>query len=475
MKFYLLGTMPNRILMQLLLLAVVFIPVSDVGAEPVTFRFEGTLTQVDTPLQSTFSTGDSFEGTYTFDSDSPGSTFDPFGQFVVYDFTNAVSAMSLNSGNYKASATTGDITQDFDGGDGRQLYSVSFDPASGSPVGDFVLDEMHLGWLLIPAESFPAESFPDQLLIQPIFDPNLLPFETYPFDDFFDVNGNLVYSATDGLVGNPDQPLFFSNGTPALNTDNGSFDFSFLDAEGNLSSVTGKLNSVIKTINSDNGLVAHWPLNEGNGIKANDVTGNGFDGVLKRGPVWHGEDLLFDGIDDYVDVGSIDISGEALTLTAWIYPGQLGNCRANDCRIISKATDTPEQDHYWMLSTIKVGNETRLRFRLKAGGSTSTLIASSGDLMDGELFHAAATYDGATMRLYKNGLEVGSLAKTGSIIIDPFTDDQGVWIGGNPEVAVSRPWKGLISDVRVYQKALTEEELEAVMEVDTEDGDSDTP
>ena len=472
MKFYLLGMKRTRILIQLVMLAVFFVPTSNVGAEPITFRYEGTLTSVDAPLQGTFSAGDSFSGTYTFESDStfapdsPGVN-DPSSQFVTYEFNNAVSAMSFNSGNYKASATNGDIFQDFDGGDGTSRVGASFDPVSGSPVGDFVLNGMDLGWVLGAFQDL------SEILIQPRFDPNLPPFVTDPFASYFDADGNLVYSSMDGLVGNPDQPLFFGDGTPAL-PDNGSFAFSFLDAEGNLSLVIGKLNSVTKTINSDNGLVAHWPLNEGNGIKANDVTGNGFDGVLKRGPVWHGEDLLFDGIDDYVDVGSLEVSGEALTLTAWVYPDQLGNCRANDCRIISKSTSTAEQDHYWMLSTIKVGNETRLRFRLKAGHSTSTLIASSGDLMDGELFHAAATYDGATMRLYKNGLEVGSLAKTGSIDVDPFTD-QGVWIGGNPEVAVSRPWKGLISDVRIYQKALTEEELEAVMEVDAEDGDSDTP
>jgi hypothetical protein len=474
MKFYLLGTMRTCILKQLVLLTVFFISVSGVHAEPITFRYEGTLTDVDAPLQGTFSAGDSFFGTYTFDSDSPGSSDhnDPGDQFLTYHFNNAVSAMSFNSGNYKASATTGIITQDVDFGDGMWLYSVSFDPVSGSPVGDFVLDTMSLSWLLPAKYKFLDVA---EILVQPRFDPNLPPFENDPFDDFFDVDGNLVYSPTEGLVGNPDQPLFFFDGTPAP-PGNGSFAFSFLGSEGQVSSIGGKLDSVTVAINTEDGLVAHWPLNEGSGVIVDDTTGNGFDGVLKRGPAWHGEDLLFDGIDDYVDAGEFEVSGEALTLTAWVYPDQLGNCRANDCRIISKSTSTAEQDHVWMLSTIKVGDQTRLRFRLKTNGSTSTLIASSGDMVDGELFHAAATYDGVTMRLYKNGLEVGSLAKTGSIN-DPFTatTSQGVWIGGNPEVAISRPWKGLISDVRVYQKALTGEELEAVMEVDAEDGDSDTP
>jgi hypothetical protein len=81
-------------------------------------------------------------------------------------------------------------------------------------------------------------------------------------------------------------------------------------------------------------------------------------------------------------------------------------------------------------------------------------------LVNGELFHVAATYDGHTMRLYKNGIEIGSRAKTGAIDTNNTTE---LWIGANPTVANARPWKGLISDVRVYQTALTAIEVNAMM------------
>ncbi len=206
-------------------------------------------------------------------------------------------------------------------------------------------------------------------------------------------------------------------------------------------------------------LVAHWPLAEGNGKTTTDISVNGHDGVLINGPVWNGNILSFDGVDDYVNVGLIDVSDEALTLAGWAQSDELENCGSRDCRILSKATGTATQDHYWMLSTIKVGNETRLRFRLKTNGSTSTLIASSGNLRNGELFHVAAVYDGATMRLYKDGIEVGSMAKTGGIDSNNVVE---TWVGGNPNNATSRPWKGLIADVRIYQKALTVEEVSAI-------------
>ena len=211
------------------------------------------------------------------------------------------------------------------------------------------------------------------------------------------------------------------------------------------------------------GLVAHWSLDEGSGATVSDNTGNSHDGTLINGPIWNSSDLVFDGANDYVTVGSFDIPGEALTLTGWIKSDNLGSCSSyRDCRIVSKASGTSEQDHYWMISTIKVGGTTRLRFRLKAGGSTSTLIASSGNLTNGELFHVAATYDGATMRLYKDGVEVGSLTKTGSIDVNNSVD---VWIGDNPSVAGTRPWKGVISDVRIYQTALTEVEVNTIKDL----------
>jgi len=205
------------------------------------------------------------------------------------------------------------------------------------------------------------------------------------------------------------------------------------------------------------GLIAHWPLDQAAGAIAIDATGNGRNGTLTNGAGWiSGPALALDGNDDYVDVGTLDIAGEGLTISAWIYSTSLGNCSANDCRILSKATGTAESDHYYMLSTIDSGGETRLRFRLKTDGVTSTLIAGSGALVENEWTLATATYDGSEMRLYLDGNLIGSLSKSGSI-----TTNAGVetWIGGNPPSASEKPWPGRIDDVRIYDRALSEAEI----------------
>ena len=207
------------------------------------------------------------------------------------------------------------------------------------------------------------------------------------------------------------------------------------------------------------GLVAYWPLDQAAGDLALDASGNGFHGSLENGTRWIGGPALgFDGVDDHVDLGTLDVSGGELTLSAWVKSSDLGNCVADDCRILSKATGTAEDDHYFMLSTIASGG-VKLRFRLKTDGATSTLIAGTGNLSDDVWHHAVAVYDGNEMRLYLDGALVGSTPKSGSLTTNAAVS---TWIGGNPPNAAERPWAGTIDDVRIYDRALSEAEIDAL-------------
>jgi hypothetical protein len=134
----------------------------------------------------------------------------------------------------------------------------------------------------------------------------------------------------------------------------------------------------------------------------------------------------FDGLNDYVDVGKFDVSGSAMTILAWF---KVNSFDFDDGRIISKATSPDENDHYWMLSTIRQSGRYRLRYRLKTSGNTKTLIANKGNLPTGQWVFAAATYDGSQMTLYEDGSPVGSTGKTGSITTN---SDVPVYIGDNP-------------------------------------------
>ncbi len=442
---------------SIMLISSIFMTITSANAELVTFKFEGVITRVGDESSAAiaknsyfgsllrivdddeiefvdkftgYEPGDKFTGKYTFETESPSSEYQ--GDLLEYD--EAIRRMSFVSGKNTLTAEHGTITQsgheDFD----AIVYSVEFSPLVAG------------GGILTSPSTTPRD-----LNIEWISDlprSNLPPLDGNPH---FDTNRIVRVDGGSPFYYNP---LY------------GSISFSF-NYFSTIESVHGVIHSieVVPTEpppQAETDLVAHWPLNEGEGSIANDISGNSHNGTLTNDPTWlNGDDikLSFNGNDDFVNIEPLDVFGNTLTLTGKVESNELDNCNSNDCRILSKASGTARQDHYWMLSTIKVGNKTRLRFRLKTNGRTSTLIASSGNLTNGVAFHAAATYDGTTMRIYKNGVEVGNLPKTGNIDTNNTTE---VWIGDNPDIVGSRPWKGIISDVRIYKKALTEEEIDKI-------------
>ena len=206
------------------------------------------------------------------------------------------------------------------------------------------------------------------------------------------------------------------------------------------------------------GLVAQYSF-EGN---AEDGSGNGHNGTLTGGPAYvegfAGIALDFDGVDDVVELGKFDVVGH-ITLAAWI---KADDFEINDARMITKAKEWGGNDHWWMLSTI---SETGLRFRLKTddGEETATLV-SDPVLEAGVWTHVAATWDGGTMRIYKDGVEVASQAKGGSAVaVDPAASAA---IGSQPSDAfasdpshVAKYFDGLIDEVGIYNRALSAAEI----------------
>ncbi len=217
------------------------------------------------------------------------------------------------------------------------------------------------------------------------------------------------------------------------------------------------------------GLVAYWPLDDGSGNVARDATGNGNDGELLGGPTWTGDSmmgtgaLVFDGTDDLIRLASFDVvGGNGITLACWIKTGNL-DTPGNDPRMISKTAGGSNDDHWFMLSSSRVGADKVFRLRLKTDGVTGELKANTDGIIDLDVWiHVVANWDGSTMRIYKNGVEAGSLAKGGVLDVDPTVE---MAIGSQPVTTDARPFDGTIDDVAIWNRALTPDEINELMTI----------
>jgi len=218
------------------------------------------------------------------------------------------------------------------------------------------------------------------------------------------------------------------------------------------------------------GLVGYWPLDDGSGNTARDASGKGHDGTLTNGPEWvpaaeakMGTGALsFDGADDLVALGSFDAEGgDGVTVACWFKTSNL-DTPGNDPRMFSKAVGGANEAHWIMLSSSRIGGDKRLRFRLKTDDDvTGELKAGAEGVIDLDVWiHAAVTWDGSNMLIYKNGVEAGALAKAGTLAIDPAVEAA---IGNQPDGAENRPFDGIIDDVAVWNRALDAGEISEVM------------
>jgi chitodextrinase len=239
-----------------------------------------------------------------------------------------------------------------------------------------------------------------------------------------------------------------------------SFAVAAFDAEGNLSDPS-QATLQATTPPAATGLWGGWGFDEAAGLPlALDSSGYENHGrlegnVLRSADGYQGTALQLSGNTGHVNLGPLDIFSDELTIMMWINADDFDD---DDARLISKTTGRNEEDHVWMIST---WTGPGLRFRLKTDdGITTTLFTPSSPLLGvNEWHHAAATYDGETMRLFIDGVERAQTAKSGPVAL---AADIEAWIGANPPLG-DQVFSGRIDEVRIYGTALTSTQIQAEM------------
>ncbi|MDJ0747865.1 MAG: DNRLRE domain-containing protein [Woeseiaceae bacterium] len=201
---------------------------------------------------------------------------------------------------------------------------------------------------------------------------------------------------------------------------------------------------------SDPGPIAHWELDEASGVTAIDSAGN-HDGALAGNPTWTagtlGGAIELDGVSDRIDVGHDDALSlvDEMTFAAWIRPATI----AIEYRTIVAKDGGGSGSNYWF--GLWDGD---LVFGYFANGFFREVATSGLSLAADTWSHVAASFDNATdtVRLYANGVEVGS----GTLAWEPTPVNADLEIGRSPD---GEYWHGGLDDVRIYDRVLTEGEI----------------
>jgi Concanavalin A-like lectin/glucanases superfamily len=183
----------------------------------------------------------------------------------------------------------------------------------------------------------------------------------------------------------------------------------------------------------------------GSGTTWTDLSGNGNNGTLTNGPTFssdNGGSIVFDGIDDYVDIGiKSTLQPQSLSVSLWFkvssYP-------------VSNAQIVRSRGYGWGIQL----NGSLLSSSLYT--STSNQINSSGTVIPLNIYnHCLFTYSNSTFCMYLNGFQIYTTTSPtntiyysgGYIAIGRDADSSGSYFNGN------------VSNAQIYNRALSSTEV----------------
>jgi hypothetical protein len=214
------------------------------------------------------------------------------------------------------------------------------------------------------------------------------------------------------------------------------------------------------------GLLAFFPFN-GNAV---DVSGNGNNGIVKG--VVPAEDrfgrpgsaYLFDGAGGYIMIPASKsmIFQSEITVCGWVYPNGFhqGHCPAND--ILRKGTRDNELGNFFLRYSVGCDEnfspeKERFSFGMNfRNGSEAQGVTGTSVVRPGEWYFVVGTYDGRAFKIYVNGVLEGAVPAVGTIT----NSRRALTIGANDNPDFPYRVRGILDDIRIYSRALSEDEIQ---------------
>jgi hypothetical protein len=208
--------------------------------------------------------------------------------------------------------------------------------------------------------------------------------------------------------------------------------------------------------------VGWWKMDEGEGDKAYDSSGNGATGTLNNldpPSDWvdgkFGESVDFDSGNDNISASSTSTLKPTpfLSFGAWVKLDTVLSSQPSGFAMVLDKYDTGGSG-YGILFT-KASDQLTCRFA--GGGLKDVSTSGAGALFGTDWHHIMCTYDGSARKIYVDGVQKNSTSES----FTQTQNDENLYIGSY-DGSLYAP-NGQIDDVRVYNYALTAEQIKQVM------------
>ena len=205
------------------------------------------------------------------------------------------------------------------------------------------------------------------------------------------------------------------------------------------------------------GLVGWWKFDETNGTVAHDSSGNDNNGTLQGGAAWaqgkFGGALSFDGTGDWVDIGndaSLNITGP-ITVSTWIYP--------RDYRFGIIAQKGSANSYTWAYKWRVSSDDLYFTFYDSLSNAHTMDFTPKPNL--NVWSNVVATYDGSRGEVYHDGDNLDSFDS----VFTYGNASHSIIIGA--KTTGEECFNGLVDDVRIYDRALSAAEIQALYDLGT--------
>ena len=205
-------------------------------------------------------------------------------------------------------------------------------------------------------------------------------------------------------------------------------------------------------LNLDAGNTKSYPRS---GTVWRDLSGNNNSGSLVNGPTYNsqnGGSIVFDGVDDYVDLGLVTqlTNITNVSVNAWIYP-----ITSSNTAYVSRYSNTTPSNG-WLLASYagSTGNSVKFVFDGRESFAQYINSTSSIEYPINTWYNVTTTKSSSIWNVYVNGSLAGSLVTGSGTTV--FSNNN-MQIGAIPHFSLYS--KSRVATTQIYNRALTPTEI----------------